>query len=317
MAGGGPHQPPGVVVDHHRQVPVAPLVRHLIDADPPQPGQAVPAGLGVGDNTGDDAPDRRPGHPQQLTDRLLGGVDRQPGGGVVERAGVPGPMARPGHGGHHHPVLGAADPRRPGLQIGADHAQVQRPPAPPALALVEAGAAPATPTPAAPDPLRGRTDTTSVCSSWSKQTRSTTACSTPSSLAHSLADRTPFPFFRIQPSESRNRRRAAACSHIRPSRHPRIGEKSPFSGVGADRRRAVWSRSVPGRPFSSTGPISVNLTGPIPRVASYRSCSTGEFVRGQLVERAVLWGLIAGDLLAGCAWAARAPTPPFPTHDVC
>jgi hypothetical protein len=228
MAGGGPHQPPGVVVDHHRQVPVALLVRHLIDADPPQPGQAVPAGLGVGDDAGDDAPDRRPGHPQQLTDRLLGGVDRQPGGGVVERAGMAGPMARPGHRGHHHPVLGAADPGRPGLQVGTDHAQVQRPPAPPALPLVQAGTAPATPTAAAPDSLAGRTATTSACSSWSKQTRSTTACSTPSSLAHSLADRTPFPFLRIQPSESRNRRRAAACSHIRPTRHPRIGEKSPL-----------------------------------------------------------------------------------------
>jgi hypothetical protein len=155
MAGGGPHQPPGVVVDHHRQVPVALLVRHLIDADPPQPGQAVPAGLGVGDDAGDDPPHRRPGHPQQLTDRLLGGVDRQPGGGVVERASVAGAVARPGHGGHHHPMLGAADPGRPGLQVGADHAQVQRPPAPPPLALVEAGAAPATPTAAAPDPLAG------------------------------------------------------------------------------------------------------------------------------------------------------------------
>ena len=66
-----------------------------------------------------------------------------------------GPMARPGHGGHHHPVLGAADPGRPGLQVGADHAQVQRPPAPPALPLVETGAAPATPTAAAPDSLAG------------------------------------------------------------------------------------------------------------------------------------------------------------------
>jgi hypothetical protein len=84
--------------------------------------------------------------------------------------------------------------------------------------------------------LRGRTDTTSACSSWSKQTRSTTACSTPSSLAHSLADRTPFPFFRIQPSESRNRRRATACSHIRPSRHPRIGEKSLIFRLLSDRR---------------------------------------------------------------------------------
>jgi hypothetical protein len=155
MARGGPHQPPGVVVDHHRQVSVALLVGHLIDADPPQPGKAVPAGLGVGDDAGDDAPDRRPGHPQQLTDRLLGGVDRQPGSGVVECAGVASAVACPGHGGHHHPVLGAADPGRLGLQVGADHAQVQRTPAPPALALVEAGTAPATPTAPAPDSLAG------------------------------------------------------------------------------------------------------------------------------------------------------------------
>jgi len=46
-------------------------------------------------------------------------------------------------------------PGAPGLQVGADHAQVQRPPAPPALPLVEAGAAPATPTAAAPDSLAG------------------------------------------------------------------------------------------------------------------------------------------------------------------
>jgi hypothetical protein len=155
MAGGSPHQPARVVVDHHRQVAVAPLVRHLVDADPPQPSEAVPAGLGVGDDAADDPPDRRPGHPQQLTDRLFRGVDRQPGGSVVKRAGVPGAVARPGHGGHHHPVLGAADPGRLGLQVGADHAEVQRPPAPPPLALVEAGAAPATPTAAAPARLAG------------------------------------------------------------------------------------------------------------------------------------------------------------------
>src|SRR6266540_4267258 len=55
----------------------------------------------------------------------------------------------------HHPVLGAADPGCVGLQVGADHAEVQRPPAPPPLALIEAGAAPATPTAAALDPLAG------------------------------------------------------------------------------------------------------------------------------------------------------------------
>jgi hypothetical protein len=141
VAGGGPHQPPGVVVHHHRQVAVALLVRHLVDADPPQPGEAVPAGLGVGDHAGDDAPDRRPGHPQQLTDRLLGGVDRQPGSGVVEPTGVTSAVTRPGHLGHHHPMLQTADPGRVGLQVGADHAEIQRAPAPPPLAPVKAGAA--------------------------------------------------------------------------------------------------------------------------------------------------------------------------------
>ncbi|HET9880086.1 MAG TPA: hypothetical protein VFQ81_12385 [Candidatus Limnocylindria bacterium] len=76
--------------------------------------------------------------------------------------------------------------------------------------------------------MRGRTATTIASASWSNSTRSTTACSTPSSLAHSVADRTPFPFSRIQPSTSRNRSRGTACSHIKASRHPRIGEKSLF-----------------------------------------------------------------------------------------
>src|SRR4029453_7101332 len=41
-----------------------------------------------------------------------------------------------------------------------------------------------------------------------------TASSTPSSRAHSLADRTPFPPLRNQPSSSRNRRQGTACSHV-------------------------------------------------------------------------------------------------------
>jgi hypothetical protein len=38
-------------------------------------------------------------------------------------------------------------------------------------------------------------------------------------------------------------------------------------------RRAMWSRSVPGTPFSSTGPISVNVTDP-PSAASTTSWLT-------------------------------------------
>ena len=39
VAGRGPHQPPGVVVDHHGQVAVAPAVGELVDADATQPSR--------------------------------------------------------------------------------------------------------------------------------------------------------------------------------------------------------------------------------------------------------------------------------------
>jgi hypothetical protein len=44
MPGRRPHQPASIVVDHHRQVPVAHLVGDLVDADPGQPREPV-AGL--------------------------------------------------------------------------------------------------------------------------------------------------------------------------------------------------------------------------------------------------------------------------------
>src|SRR5215218_4800575 len=50
--------------------------------------------------------------------------------------------------------------------------------------------------------------------SSSYRTRSITVCSTPNSHLHTLLDCTPFPFLRDQPSDSRNRRQEAACSHI-------------------------------------------------------------------------------------------------------
>jgi hypothetical protein len=130
------------MVNHHRQVPMAPLVGDLVDPDPGQPGEPVAGLLGIGRHPCHDPSHRRPRHPQQLAHRLLGAVDRQPRRGVVERPGMPGAMAGPGHGGHHHPVGGAADPGRVRFQPGAHRPKVQRPPAPPPLALVEAAAAP-------------------------------------------------------------------------------------------------------------------------------------------------------------------------------
>jgi hypothetical protein len=56
---------------------------------------------------------------------------------------------------------------------------------------------------------------------------------------------------------------------------PFPGSKSRAAWCGAFQaeRRAMWSRSVPGTPFSSTGPTSVNATGP-PSAASTTSWLT-------------------------------------------
>jgi hypothetical protein len=40
-AWGGPHQPAGVVIDHHRQVPVPFAIRDLVDPDPCQPLERI------------------------------------------------------------------------------------------------------------------------------------------------------------------------------------------------------------------------------------------------------------------------------------
>ena len=56
-------------------------------------------------------------------------------------------------------------------------------------------------------------------------------------------------------------------------RRPRASGMAAWSGALQAGRWAMWSRSVPGTPFSSTGPISVNVTGP-PSAASTTSWLT-------------------------------------------
>jgi hypothetical protein len=63
MAGRGPDQPAGVVVDHHRQVAVALAVGDLVDADAAQPFQAVDVGPGLLGDAGEHPADGAPGHP--------------------------------------------------------------------------------------------------------------------------------------------------------------------------------------------------------------------------------------------------------------
>ncbi len=50
-----------------------------------------------------------------------------------------GPVAGLGHACHHHSVVGAAHPRRIGLDGGPDRPQIEDAPAPAALALVVSG----------------------------------------------------------------------------------------------------------------------------------------------------------------------------------
>src|SRR5664280_1136333 len=79
--------------------------------------------------------------------------------------------------------------------------------------------------------LRGRADTTRTCSTSSNATSSTTTLANPSSPAHSLAERTPFPSPAIPALDSRNRRRGTACGASGPLRRPRKGHKSRLMTV--------------------------------------------------------------------------------------
>ena len=153
LAGGGPHQPAGVVVDHHGQVLVAALVGDLVDPDPPQPGEQVHLAGGVGPDPGDDRPDGAPRDPHQLGDRGLRALGGQPGHLLVEGQRVAGAVTGPGHLPHRRPVDRAAHPRRIGLEEHLHHAQVERPPAAPTLAaVVPSRTAPAHPAPASRRP---------------------------------------------------------------------------------------------------------------------------------------------------------------------
>jgi hypothetical protein len=132
----GPHQPAGVVVDHHGQVPLSAFVGDLIDPDPSQVGEPVVHGLDVGPDPGDDRADGAPRNPHQLGDRSLGALGGQPGDLLIEGVGVAGRVPSPRHRRHRRPMIATADPGSLCLQHRLDRAQVQSPPAAPAFATV-------------------------------------------------------------------------------------------------------------------------------------------------------------------------------------
>ena len=59
-AGGGPHQPPGVMVDDDGQVPLALAVADLVDPDPPQPVKQIDLAHRFGGDPLEDRADRPP-----------------------------------------------------------------------------------------------------------------------------------------------------------------------------------------------------------------------------------------------------------------
>jgi hypothetical protein len=140
VAGRGPHQPAGVVVDHHGQVAMALAVGDLVDADAPQPSRrsmSWPASSATRVTIRPAVRQATPAARRPPPGRWHG----QPRRGVLKRPGEPRSMPRPRHRGDHHPMGRATNPGRVGLQEHPHHAKVQPTPAAPALALVIARAA--------------------------------------------------------------------------------------------------------------------------------------------------------------------------------
>ena len=127
-----PDEAAAVVVDDHRDVLVALLVRRLVDADA---AHAVePRGAARGLQLGVDAPAHAahavPLDAGELGDRRGGAADRQPRHPVLEVAREARPVPRPGDGLGAHAVLRAAHPAGRVLQVAGRARQVHRPPQP-------------------------------------------------------------------------------------------------------------------------------------------------------------------------------------------
>jgi hypothetical protein len=136
MAGGGPHQPAGVVVDDDHQVLVAAPVGDLVDPDASEPVEGVDGGSRVGHDPGSDRAHGPPRDPHQRDHRGLGGVGHQPCGLVIEGPGVPGAVTRPRHRRHDHPMIPAPHAWGVRLDEHLHRPGIQRPPPAPALAAV-------------------------------------------------------------------------------------------------------------------------------------------------------------------------------------
>ena len=160
LAGCGPHQPAGVMVDHDGEVSLSLAVADLIDPDPPQPVEQIDLAHGLSGDPLEDRADRPPRDAHQLRDRGLRRVHRQPRDLVLKRAGEPRTMPRPRHRADHHTVTPVAHPRCLSLNERERRSKVKRAPAPASLAEIQPGAAAPAHTTAIPlaPPRPGRND---------------------------------------------------------------------------------------------------------------------------------------------------------------
>lgn len=98
---------------------------HLVDPDASEPLKPVHPRIDLRTDPGNDAAHSPPGDPQQLGDRGLGALRRQPRRGVIEVTGMPSTMLGPGHRRDGDPVARAAHPRRIRLQHHLGRAKVK------------------------------------------------------------------------------------------------------------------------------------------------------------------------------------------------
>src|SRR4051794_10352527 len=138
----GPDQPAAVVVDHHAEGALPAADRDLVPADAPELGGHIPPPPGPVGPALTDPADRAPTRAHQRRDRARRRVHRRPRRLVLKGRGEPRAVARPGHGGDDDAMAPTRHARRLGLNVGEDHAEIQRAPAPATLAPVIARTAP-------------------------------------------------------------------------------------------------------------------------------------------------------------------------------
>ena len=142
VAGFGPHQPTGVVIDDDHQILVAAPVGDLVDPDPFEPVEGIGDLACVGDDAGGDRPDGAPGDPHQLDHRGLRRVGHEPRHLIVEIPGVTGAVTGPGHPCHRHSVVAAVHPWGICFDEHLRRARMEWPPPASSFAMVIATRAP-------------------------------------------------------------------------------------------------------------------------------------------------------------------------------